>query len=206
MTAKSLYLLSLAALLAAGPALAQSPSAETPPAAVSQPSGEAPDATGGDQGDGDGMTTEPSGPAMPSAEALKLFLTSCTEVASGVVTAHDDMEQAGWSADEPENTGPYVTVYSAYQELAGYGSVDLWSSVESFPSQRLGYCRVDLGDVDNLLDFNDVEKLGLIGTVTDQGNGNAYGSWESADHKTLLSASRADGQVQIELNVLLGTN
>jgi hypothetical protein len=204
MTAKSLYLLSIVALLAASPALGQGASSEAAPA-VSQPSAEAPDAASEDD-EGEGTATEPSGPALPSADALKLFLTSCTEVASGVVTAHDDMEQAGWSADEAENTGPYVTVYSGYQELAGYGSVDLWSSVESFPSQRLGYCRVDLGDVDNLLDFNDVEKLGLIGTVTDQGNGNAYGSWESADHKTLLSASRADGQVQIELNVMLGTN
>jgi len=79
----------------------------------------------------------------------------------------------------------------------------VWSSLETFPTQRVGYCRVDFGDVDNLIDFKDVASLGFTGAVTDGGNGNAYGAWESADHKTLLAANRTDGQVQMEFNLLL---
>ena len=50
---------------------------------------------------------------------------------------------------------------------------------------------------------SDMAGLGFTGTVTDGGNGNTYGSWESADHKTLLAANRTDGQVQMEFNLLL---
>jgi hypothetical protein len=146
----------------------------------------------------------PAGPPMASADALKLFIDSCTAIAKGDAKARDDAAAKGWQADDPTDTGPYVQIYSGYQELAGYGSVDIWSSFESFPSQQLGYCRIDFGDVDNLIDFKDIEKLGLAGTVTDQGNGNVFGSWESPDHKTLLAANRTDGQVQMEFNVLLG--
>ena len=147
--------------------------------------------------------SEPTGPALSSPDALKLFVNLCTEVAGGVPNARDDAASAGWIADDPTDSGPYVQIYSGYQELAGYGSIDVWSSLETFPTQRVGYCRVDFGDIDNLIDFKDMAGLGFTGTVTDGGNGNTYGSWESADHKTLLAANRTDGQVQMEFNLLL---
>lgn len=213
MNVKLTYLLSLATLLAASPALAQdssaglslsappnfSSSADVMPSAASSSDEDMtpPDSDTGDQ------PSEPAGPPMASTDAIKLFVTTCRSIAGGSATARDDAQKAGWQADEPADNGPYVTIYSGYQELAGYGSVDLWSSLESFPTQRIGYCRLDFGDVDNLLNFNDFTKLGLNGTITDNGNGNVFGSWESDDHKTLLAANRTDGQVQMEFNLLL---
>jgi hypothetical protein len=153
--------------------------------------------------DTSGEPSEPAGPPLSSTDAVRLFVDTCTTIAGGAANARDKAQKAGWQADEPEDNGPYVTIYSAYQELAGYGSVDLWSSLETFPTSRLGYCRLDFGDVDALLNFNDFTKAGLNGTITDNGNGNVYGSWESADHKTMLAANRTDGQVQMEFNILL---
>lgn len=227
MSVKLTYLLSLAALLAASPALAQESSAglslSAPPnfsssADVAPPSEPAsssmshmsapPDASSSDDaappdGETSGEPSEPTGPPMASTDAIKLFVSTCGSIAGGAPDARDDAQKAGWQADDPADNGPYVTIYSGYQELAGYGSVDLWSSLESFPTQRIGYCRLDFGDVDNLLNFNDFTKLGLNGTITDNGNGNVFGSWESEDHKTLLAANRTDGQVQMEFNLLL---
>lgn len=228
MSVKLTYLLSLAALLAASPALAQESSAglslSAPPnfsssADVAPPSEPAPssmshmsappdqssadDAAPPDDGDTSGEPSEPTGPPMASTDAIKLFVATCASIAGGAPNARDDAQKAGWQADDPADNGPYVTIYSGYQELAGYGSVDLWSSLESFPTQRIGYCRLDFGDVDNLLNFNDFTKLGLNGTIADNGNGNVFGSWESEDHKTLLAANRTDGQVQMEFNLLL---
>lgn len=227
MSVKLTYLLSLAALLAASPALAQESSAglslSAPPnfsssADVAPPSEPAsssmshmsapPDASSSDDaappdGETSGEPSEPTGPPMASTDAIKLFVSTCSSIAGGAPDARDDAQKAGWQADDPADNGPYVTIYSGYQELAGYGSVDLWSSLESFPTQRIGYCRLDFGDVDNLLNFNDFTKLGLNGTITDNGNGNVFGSWESEDHKTLLAANRTDGQVQMEFNLLL---
>ena len=217
MSMKLTYLLSLAALFAASPALAQDSSAglslSAPPnfsssADVLPPSESSSSSTDdvAPPPDGDDTTdqpSEPAGPPMASTDAIKLFVSTCSAIAGGAPSARDDAQKAGWQADDPADNGPYVTIYSAYQELAGYGSVDLWSSRESFPTQRIGYCRLDFGDVDNLLNFNDFTKLGLNGTITDNGNGNVFGSWESQDHKTLLAANRTDGQVQMEFNLLL---
>ena len=210
MSTKLSCLLSLAALLTASPALAQDSSAglslSAPPnfsssdAAAPSSDDVVPPPDGDDTTD---QPSEPAGPPMASTDAIKLFVGTCSSIAGGAPTARDDAQKAGWQADEPADNGPYVTIYSGYQELAGYGSVDLWSSLESFPTQRIGYCRLDFGDVDNLLNFNDFTKLGLNGTITDNGNGNVFGSWESEDHKTLLAANRTDGQVQLEFNLLL---
>lgn len=228
MSMKLTHLLSLAALLVASPALAQDASGglslSAPPNFSSSDAASSEETSSGplshmseppnfsssdeaipppDDDNGDTESSEPAGPPMASADAIKLFVTTCGEIAGGMAGARDNAQKAGWMADDPEDNGPYVSIYSAYQELAGYGSVDLWSSLESFPTQRLGYCRLDFGDVDNLLNFNDFTRVGLNGTITDNGNGNTYGSWESADHKTLLAANRTDGQVQMEFNVLL---
>lgn len=209
---KLTHLLSLSALMLATPAMAQatlSLAPEDSSSALSSSSGMQLSVDDGTSTPADNLTdagdepSAPAGPPLASVDALKLFVNLCTEVAGGVPNARDDAASAGWTADDPTDSGPYVEIYSGYQELAGFGSVDVWSSLETFPTQRVGYCRVDFGDVDNLIDFKDVASLGFTGAVTDGGNGNAYGAWESADHKTLLAANRTDGQVQMEFNLLL---
>lgn len=148
--------------------------------------------------------SEPAAPPMASADALKLFVTTCSEIAGGDPKGLDDAAAAGWLPDDPEDTGPYVTIYSGYQDLSGYGTVDLWSSFETFPTKRLGYCRVDFSDSDAAIDFDDMLSLGLTGETTKGDGDTVFGAWESADHSTLISASRQDGAVQMEFNVVLG--
>ncbi|MEP7241607.1 MAG: hypothetical protein ABI697_12035 [Devosia sp.] len=149
-------------------------------------------------------TTEPSGPPVASKDALKLFVDTCTIIAGAEADAATKVKGLGWQADDATDTGPFVSIFSGYQDLGGYGSVDLWSSLETYPSSRLGYCRVDFPDSDNRVDFNDVTGLGgLAGSVKDAGGGNAFGSWETPDHKFMLTASRQDGQAQMEFNMLL---
>ena len=47
--------------------------------------------------------------------------------------------------------------------------------------------------------------LALSGTAQQTADGNAYGSWESADKKWLVIGDRSEGAVEIEFNLLLGT-
>ncbi|HVY51145.1 MAG TPA: hypothetical protein VHA07_06235 [Devosia sp.] len=146
-----------------------------------------------------------TGPPLSSSEALRLFVDACTAIGSGAPDAYDKVKDAGWVPNEPEDAGPYNAVYSGYRDVPGFGEVDIWGSLQSFPSQRLGYCRIDFSDNDNLLDFKDMAGIaGLAGTLADRGDGNVYGAWESPDRKLLVLGDRTDGAVEIEFNLLLG--
>ena len=134
-----------------------------------------------------------------------MFVDACTAIESGAPDAFDKVKDAGWVPNETEDAGPYNAVYSGSRELDGYGEVDIWGSVETFPTQRLGYCRIDFSDNDKLLDFNDMNGIsGLAGSLNDRGDGNVYGAWESPDKKLLVLGDRTDGAVEIEFNLLLG--
>ena len=149
---------------------------------------------------------DPSGPPVASADAFKLFVEACADISSGDPAAYDRAKEAGWTPNETEDTGPYNKVYSGYRDLGGLGEVDLWGAVYSFPSQRLGYCRVDFSDENNTLNFNDLSgQKGLVGATTPgQNPGDVYGSWESPDKKMLVIGDRTDGVVELEFNLLLG--
>jgi hypothetical protein len=142
---------------------------------------------------------------MASADLFKLLVGSCTDLSSGDPTAYDRANDGGWTPNASDNTGPYNAIYSGYREVAGYGEIDIWGAVQSLPTQRLGYCRVDFSDTDTLLDFKDMAGLkGLGGTLTLGDGGNVYGAWESPDKKLLVIGDRSDGAVEIEFNLLLG--
>ena len=146
-----------------------------------------------------------SGPPVASADAFKIFVETCADISSGDPAAYDRAKDAGWTPNETEDTGPYNKVYSGYRDLAGIGEVDLWGAVYSLPSQRLGYCRVDFSDENNILDFKDIAgQKGLVGSITAGANGDVYGAWESPDKKTLVIGDRTDGAVELEFNLLLG--
>lgn len=148
----------------------------------------------------------PSGPPVSSGDAFKLFVKTCTDIASGDPKAFDRANDAGWAPNEAPDPGPYSTIYSGSREVSGYGEVDIWASVQSFPTQRLGYCRIDFSDANNALDFTQMNGVeGLTGTAQKTADGNAYGSWESADKKWLVIGDRSEGAVEIEFNLLLGT-
>src|SRR5690242_5559364 len=87
-----------------------------------------------------------AGPAVASKDALADFVKSCREVSGGDPKGADLATADGWVPDDPTDTGPYRKVYSASKDVGGYGSVTLWGSVDTYPTQNLGYCRVDFGD------------------------------------------------------------
>jgi hypothetical protein len=179
-----LSLLSLCLIALSAPALAQdaSSSASSAPADQTQ-----------------------AGPPVSSADAFKIFVDTCTDISSGDPAAYDRANSSGWTANEGQDTGPYNKVYSGYRELDGLGEVDIWGSVQSFPTQRLGYCRIDFSDENNLLDFKDMAGLkGLTGATTAGENGDVYGAWEAPDKKLLVIGDRTDGVVELEFNLLLG--
>ena len=166
--------------------------------------------TDDDQGTSSDVDTSqpaaPTGPAVSSADAFKLFVMSCTDIAGGDPKAFDRANDSGWSPNETPDPGPYSTIYSASREVSGFGEVDIWASVQTFPTQRLGYCRIDFSDADSALDFSKMSGIGgLTGTAQQTSDGNAYGSWESADKKWLVIGDRSEGAVEIEFNLLLGT-
>ena len=133
-----------------------------------------------------------------AAQAAEMKFPSSDPVAS--ITLPD-----GWTPNETEDTGPYNKVYSGYRDLNGIGEVDLWGAVYSLPSQRLGYCRVDFSDQNNILDFKDMAgQKGLVGSITAGDNSDVYGAWESPDKKVLVIGDRTDGAVELEFNLLLG--
>lgn len=185
---RRLYFVSLCLIGLYAPALAQS---------VASSASDATDQASSDQ---------PLGPPVPSKDVLSAFLKTCTDVSSGDPKAYDRATADGWTPDEPAQSGPYRTIYSATKDIAGYDSAVLWGSVDSYPTQRLGYCRVDFGDYDSHIDFNDMLGLGgLTGSITKpDANGNVFGAWETPDKKLLVIADRSDGQVEIEYNILLG--
>lgn len=143
---------------------------------------------------------------MSSADTLKLIVDACTLVIGGDAGAQEKMTDSGWTPNEIEDTGPYNSVYSGFRDVAPYGEIDLWASVQSFPSQHLGYCRVDFGDTDNVLDFAAMAGVaGLTGSIEPRSEGNVYGAWESADKKLLVIGDRTAGAVELEFNLLPGT-
>ena len=172
-----LTLLSLCLLGLAAPALAQDASSSAPAAAA---------------------------PAISSADAFKMFVDACTTASGGNPTDYDKLNDGGWTPNETDETGPYNAVYSGYRDVDGLGEVDLWGSVQSFPTQRLGYCRIDFSDANNVLDFNDMNGLhGLSGTLQTGPSGNVYGVWETPDKKLLVIGDRSDGAVELEFNLIL---
>jgi len=188
-----LQLLTLCLIGLATPAFAQASSSEAPPSSALPAASSADD------------QPVPAGPQVTSAEALKMFVDACTDLSSGDPTAYDRANNAGWVPNDTEDTGPYSAIYSGSREIGSFGEVDIWGSVQSFPTQRLGYCRVDFSDPDNLLDFAGMAGIkGLTGTIESRDGGNVYGAWESADKKLLVIGDRSDGAVEFEFNLLLG--
>lgn len=142
---------------------------------------------------------------MSSADIFKLIVDACTQVIGGDAAAQEKMTDGGWTPNEIEDTGPYNSVYSGFRDVPPYGEIDLWASVQTFPSQHLGYCRVDFGDTDNVLDFAAMAGVaGLTGSIEPRADGNVYGAWESADKKLLVIGDRTAGAVELEFNLLPG--
>lgn len=186
-----LHLLPLCLILMASPVLAQSSAAA--PASSAQ------------DNDNSSSAAPPSGPPVTSAEAFKIFVDTCTDISGGTEGSYDRANAAGWIPNDADDSGPYNSIYSGSREIAGLGEVDIWGSVQNFPTQRLGYCRVDFSDSNNVLDFKDMAGVhGLTGSIQPRDGGNVYGAWEAPDKKLLVIGDRSDGAVELEFNLILG--
>ena len=191
-----LHLLPLCLILAASPVLAQSSS--------SMPM-DTPLASSAADGDTTAPLPPPAGPPVTSAEAFKIFVDTCTDISGGTEGSYDRANAAGWVPNDSDDSGPYNSIYSGSRELSGLGEVDIWGSVQNFPTQRLGYCRVDFSDSNNVLDFKDMAGIhGLTGSIEPRDAGNVYGAWETPDKKLLVIGDRSDGAVELEFNLILG--
>ena len=141
-------------------------------------------------------------PPLSPAEAFQIFYDTCTSLSGGDPGAYDKANDAGWVPYEGAEYGPYKRVYTGSREFEGYGSVEIWGSLETYPTQSLGYCRVDFGDENGSFDLNAIAGIGgLTGSVSESG---ANGVWETADEKLLVIAARFEGSIAIEFNVLVG--
>ena len=188
-----LHLLPLCLILMASPGLAQSSSV-----APDAPASSAPD-------DDTSSVAPPPGPPVTSAEAFKIFVDTCTDISGGTEGSYDRANAAGWIPNDADDSGPYNSIYSGSREIGGLGEVDIWGSVQNFPTQRLGYCRVDFSDSNNTLDFKDMAGVhGLVGSIQARDGGNVYGAWETPDKKLLVIGDRSDGAVELEFNLILG--
>jgi len=186
-----LHLLPLCLILMASPVLAQSSAAA--PASSAQ------------DNDNSSSAAPPSGPPVTSAEAFKIFVDTCTDISGGTEGSYDRANAAGWIPNDADDSGPYNSIYSGSREIAGLGEVDIWGSVQNFPTQRLGYCRVDFSDSNNVLDFKDMAGVhSLTGSIQPRDGGNVYGAWEAPDKKLLVIGDRSDGAVELEFNLILG--
>lgn len=148
---------------------------------------------------------ELTGPPVPSKALLQELHGVCTDVAGPDAAAYDRAREAGWlTYDEGAvDGGPYRRFHSSFKGFAGYGDIDLTSSVATFGDIQLGYCRLDFNDLDTRIDFADLTGVGgLAGSVTADG-ALAHGAWSTTDHRTLVIADRtAEGVVEIEFNLL----
>jgi hypothetical protein len=186
-----LHLLPLCLILMASPVLAQSSAAAL--------------ASSAQDNDNSSSAAPPSGPPVTSAEAFKIFVDTCTDISGGTEGSYDRANAAGWIPNDADDSGPYNSIYSGSREIAGLGEVDIWGSVQNFPTQRLGYCRVDFSDSNNVLDFKDMAGVhSLTGSIQPRDGGNVYGAWEAPDKKLLVIGDRSDGAVELEFNLILG--
>jgi hypothetical protein len=81
--------------------------------------------------------------AIPAALAA---LETCEIFAKGDVLALEAAAEAGWDAYEETAESPFIRSYSASRDYAGFGYADMFSLVETYPTQTLGYCRIDLNE------------------------------------------------------------
>lgn len=186
-------------LMTASPAIAA-------PATLAQgdiPGGETPmlpaQGSGADNGAG-------AGPAVTSASLIKELYEVCSAVAQAEPDALRKAEARGWAEDEDnEGDAPYFTQTAASKSFGGVGPVEMWGTVDFYPQIREGYCRMDLTDADNLIDFADFKQIsGLDGKVTNIG-GDTYAAWQigSGTPKVMITAQRVAGDFQMEINTIL---
>ena len=117
--------------------------------------------------------------ASADAEAL------CGDYADQIQNMRPVLEQSGWELNTPFET-PFFTDLSGTRDYDGLGTAYFYGFVESYPSQDLIYCSIDIYDA--LEDF-DIKAIGDDPSFenkfieTDAG---AYGTWQKTEGNTLI--------------------
>ena len=134
------------------------------------------------------------------ARAAQL-LETCEKFASGDVLIVEWATAQGWTASEAASDNVYAHVFNATKTIDGVGEVTLFSLIETYPGQTLGYCRMDVptpqADL-GVLKLNDLPRLkGEVQSV----DGGDYGSWQGAEagRDYLLLASETTAAFALQL-------
>lgn len=145
-------------------------------------------------------------PPVASADLVKELFERCKAVASDQPDAMKTAAAAGWTAeDDTQGDGPFFTQVAANKEFGGIGPVEMWGTVEYYPTIREGYCRMDFSDPDSLVNFEDFNRIeGLTGQQTKIGE-DIYAVWQmgATDPKLMVIAQRVAGDFQMEINTIL---
>lgn len=183
----------MAGLVAAAPAVAAAAGPMAPDnGGTDQP---------GDTGNGANL------PPVKSSSFIKTLFDTCLKVANDAPDALKAAEADGWAPDEDNGgDGPFFTQIAASKSFGGIGPVEMWGTVEYYPSMREGYCRMDFTDNGGLVDFKDFPGAisGLTGQTKLIGD-DIYAAWQIGKDNptTLVIAQRVSGDVQIEINTIL---
>ena len=70
-------------------------------------------------------------PPPPPGEMFQIFFDTCTSLSGGDTGAYDKANDAGWVPYEGADYGPYKSVYTGARDFEGYGSVEVWGSLET---------------------------------------------------------------------------
>lgn len=188
-------------LLTSVPALAGAPAAMAAAAGpMSGPDTASPDGT-------DTPTPPVSNlPPVASADLVAELFERCKAVANDVPDAMKTAAAAGWTQeDDTDGDGPFFTQVAANKEFGGIGPVEMWGTVEYYPSMREGYCRMDFSDPDSVVKFDDFNRIpGLTGQQTKIGD-DIYAVWQmgQSDPRLLMIVQRVAGDFQMEINTML---
>ncbi len=133
------------------------------------------------------------------------FLEVCEKFASGDVLVVEWASELGWDAKEGDSGSLYARLYNANRYIEGVGDVALVALIEDYPTQTLGYCRIDIvapaGTI-GVLNLNELPRLtGTIRTTSDTD----YGSWEGAEsgRDYLLLASQDPNNFSLQLTTFV---
>lgn len=146
-----------------------------------------------------GKTKTPVAP--DSVGALEM----CEVFARGDVLAVDEANGRGWDAYAEAGESPFVQTFQASAEIKGIGYADLFSLVEAYPEETLGYCRIDVASPvgDGPAAIAAIAGLArYTGEVTTNADG-SFGTFKgTGEDKTLLLAHWSADAFVIQLTII----